>query len=147
MPVTAEQVATLRAYLVGDRARYEQLYEQLEKGSLSGYLALIDAAFFKAADRRFAKGSTNADIIEFVGTIRSRSDGLSEKVDPLAAERLIKAVLGDGSIDDLDDRIRFGTEIVLLAGLIIDGHLDDAGLDRFLVESRSLADEWLRADE
>lgn len=32
---------------------------------------------------------------------------------------------------------------ILLAGLIADEQLDDAGLDAFLSEARKLADKWL----
>jgi hypothetical protein len=146
MEVTADQVAAMRAFLAGDLEEHKQLYDRLDKTSKTAYLALIEAAFLKAADRRFAKDGSPDDLIEFVGTIRSRSERLGENIDPLVAERLIRAALGEESVDDLDDAIRFGTEVVLLAGLIFDRDLDDAGLDQFLAESRTLADEWLRAD-
>lgn len=142
MAVTADQVATLRADLAGDFNQYDRLYESLDhEAARMTYAALIEAAFFEAVDQRFAKDGTVANVIEYVADIRARSDRLSE-IDSHAAERLIRACLGDGSVDDLDDKTRFGTEIVLLAGLIVDEHLDDAGLDEFLGEARKLADRW-----
>jgi hypothetical protein len=36
------------------------------------------------------------------------------------------------------------TQIVLLAALVADEHLDDAGLDAFLASSRELADQLMR---
>src|SRR4051794_8988428 len=95
--LTDDQVATLRAYLAGDFDQYERLYERLDRqAARTTYLALIDAAFFEAVDRRFAKNGTRADVIEFVADVRARSDNLGE-IDALTAERLIRAVLGDGS--------------------------------------------------
>ncbi len=140
--VTADQVAALRAYLAGDFSQYDRLFERLDReAAKTTYAALIDAAFFEAVDRRFAKDGTVADVIEFVADIRSRSNRLSD-IDARAGERLIRAALGDGSAEDIDDQTRFGTEIVLLAGLIVDERLDDAGLDRFLADARKLADSW-----
>jgi hypothetical protein len=105
-------------------------------------MALIEAACFEAIDRRFAKTGTPASVVEFVGDVRSRSESAGEQLDPLVAEQLIRAVLGEGSIDDLDDKTRFGTETILLAALIADERLDDAGLDDFLAHARKLADRW-----
>jgi hypothetical protein len=145
MPVTDDQTSTLRALLAGDFEEHKRLRERLDRdGARAGYLALLEAACFEAIDRRFAQqGSATADVIEFVGSARARSDEIEDQLDPHAAERLIRAVLGDGSIDEMDDKTRFGTEIVLLGVLIADEHLDNAGLNDFLAEARKLANEWI----
>lgn len=41
-------------------------------------------------------------------------------------------MLGDGSIDDMDDKTRFATELVLLGVLAADEHLDGVRLDEFM---------------
>lgn len=78
MAVTEGQVATLRAQLAGDFEDYERQWARLDKeAATAGYTALIAAGFFEAVDRRFVKNSTiadTADIIEFVGDVRTRSD-------------------------------------------------------------------------
>ncbi|MCW2860722.1 MAG: hypothetical protein JWP48_2430 [Actinoallomurus sp.] len=141
MPVTDESIATLRALLAGESNEYERLYAQLDPiAKRTAYLALIDVAFFKAVHRRFGAGRTASEVIEFVGDVRGRSDKLEEQVDPRVAERLIGAALGDVSIDDIDDKVRFSTELMVLAVLISDEQLDTAGLDSFLDEARKLAD-------
>src|SRR4051812_2519992 len=115
MLVTDECVATMNALLAGKSGEYEQLYGQLDPAiKRTAYPALIDAAFFEAVDRRFNEDDASA-VIEFVGDVRSRSDDFEKQIDPRVAERLIRAVLGHGSIDDIDDGVRFSTELMLLA--------------------------------
>jgi hypothetical protein len=144
MAVTADQVATLRAFLARDFDQYGRLYEQLDPAAAkSGYTALIAAAFVKAVDRRFDTDSTNADVIEFVGKARAQFDEKGDEIDPRAAERMIRAVYTDEEIDDLDTETLVGNQIILLTALIADEGLDDAGLDAFLAEARKLADEWI----
>src|SRR5689334_10098109 len=132
MTVTQEQVATLRAHLAGDFDEYNRLWAKLDRKSAdSGYITLIAAAFFEAVDRRFAKSATNSDIIEFVGSVRSRFDETGKDVDANAAETLIRAALGNDSGAELDDDTVVSTQITVLTALILDEHLDDAGLDQF----------------
>jgi hypothetical protein len=139
--VTDQAVATLRAQLAGDFAEHKQLLGQLEgTGGLDGYMALVAAGFFEAVDRRFGKGTTPADVIEFVGDVRSRFDGADDEIDPGAAERLILRVLGQGSVGDLDGATIRRLQRLLLPVLVADEQLDDAGLDEFLTSARKLAD-------
>ena len=83
-------------------------------------------------------------MIEFVGAVRSVSDGLSEKIDPRTAERLIQSVFTFEKVADVSQEIRFRLQFLLVAALVVDEHLDDTGLDEFITESRKLADGWLR---
>lgn len=109
----------------------------------SGYTALVAGAFCEAAERRFGTDFQLADVITFVGDVRARSERLARELDPDVAERVIRAALGDGSVRDLSDAALGGAQLVLLAGLIADEQLDDAGLDAFLVDARKLADQLM----
>lgn len=143
MTVTDEQVATLRAQLAGDVEKHERLLEQLDRvAAATGYSALIAAGLFEAAYRRFAKNGTVADVVEFVADVRTRSEDVARDLDPVVAERVIRAALGDGRLDDLDDRTVISAQVILLAGLIGDEQLDEAGLDAFMAEVRATAEEW-----
>jgi hypothetical protein len=144
MAVTDQQVATLRGQLAGQADEHKRLLRQLD-WSTEGvpYAALVDAAFFKAVDRRFRQGTTTADIVEYVGDVRSRFDEAAQAIDPQTGERVILKVLGHGSAADLDPKTAFRARHFLLAALIADEQLDDAGLDEFLGEARKLADQWL----
>lgn len=145
MAVTDKQVATLRAQLAGRLDEHQRLFRQLDwRGEGAAYTALIDAAFFEAADRRFGDGNaTEDDVIAYVADVRSRTKKASEAIGPETAERLILKVLGQGSIQDLDARAAMTAKQYLLAALVIDEQLDDAGMDAFLAQARKLADQWL----
>ena len=138
MPVTDQQVAAMRAYLKGDAELHHQLYSQLSRDEArTSYMALLTAAFIEAVDRRFAKAGAPSDVVSFVADVRSRSDRLGEQIDPQAAELLIRAALTGGSVDDLDGETLGLLYVVLLAALVSDEQLDDAGLDDFLGEAAS----------
>jgi hypothetical protein len=140
MAVTEQDVAALRAQLAGDFAGHKRLLGQLEETEgFAGYMALVAAGFFEAVDRRFGAGTTPADVIEFVGDIRSRFDGADHEIDPRAAERLILRVLGQGSVTDLDGASIRRLQRLLLPLLVADEQLDGAGLEEFLTRARKLA--------
>jgi hypothetical protein len=144
MAVTADQVATLRAFLARDFEQYEGLYERLDReAAKTGYTALIAAAFVEAVERRFTVNSENAEVVEFVGATRARFDEDGDQIDPSAAERMIRAVYTDEEIDDLDTDTVVGTQVILLAALIADEGFEDAELDEFLTKARKLADQWI----
>jgi hypothetical protein len=144
VPVTDDQVAALRALLAGDLERHKLLYAQLGLDqALAGYTALVTGAFSEAVERRFGANYRPADVITFVGDVRSRSDRIAESLDPSAAERIIRAVFGDGSVKDLRDVTVVSAQMVLLGALITDEQLDDAGLDAFLTDARTLADRLM----
>jgi alkylhydroperoxidase family enzyme len=145
MAVTDEQMAALRAYLAGDFETHTRLRSQLDReAAATSYSALISAAFCVAVLRRFSQDHGVAVVIDFVSTVRSQSEWLSDNIDPRVAERLIQSVFTYEKVSDINQEIRFGTQIVLLAALIADEHLDGPGLDEFMTESRKLADGWLR---
>jgi len=143
MPVTDEQEATLHAQLAGRFDEHERLLDALDPGTArTGYSALVSAAFAVAADERFPEGTPAAEIIEYVGNVRSRGENIA-RTDPRIAERVMLAVTSDEEIDDIDPRVSFETQLVLLAALIADAHLDETGLNAFMGKARKLADSWL----
>jgi len=146
MRVTDDQVATLRAQLAGDLDEHRRRLRGLDrKAAATGYSALIGAAFFEAVDRRFAGRATEADVIEYVGDVRARGREIAMRLDPRVAERLILLCLGeDVPVDDIAPGERIAAQIVLLAAVVADADFDDAELDAFLADVRSIADRWIR---
>ncbi len=145
MAVTDEQVAALRALLTGNVTENRSLLARFDRDSDgAGYSALVNAAFFEAADRRFGKGSTPTDVIEYVADVRSRSSDIAEKMDPNTGERLIRKVLAGESTDDIDSRASATAKLFLLAALMADENFGSAELDQFLARVRKMADYLLR---
>lgn len=141
--VTDDHVAAMRTFLKGDIEGHNRMFKSLDRESAkAGYLPLLAAAFFAAAERRFAKGGTKTDVVAFVGNVRVRSEALAE-INPHTAERLILAVFTDENIDDVEDETKGELYPILLAGLIIDEQLTDSDLDAFLEDARKLAEELI----
>ena len=144
VPVTDQQLAALRAYLVGDWDLYRELFGQLARREAGKeYSALITAAFAEAAERYFRRNYTQGDIVAFVGHARARSERAAGALEPEVAERVINAVLGDTTTRDLDRKAVVGTQVVLLAALIAEENLDSTALGRALADARNLADQIL----
>jgi predicted nucleic acid-binding protein len=144
MPVTDDQVATLRALLGDDMDRYRQLFSGLDRAEAKkGYSALVTAGFVEAVERRFGTSYQDADIVEFVASVRARSDQVAAELDPDVAERVIRVVLEDAPVDDLSRNAITGAQLLLLIGLIADAQLDSQGLDQFLASARKFADQLM----
>lgn len=145
MPVTDDEVAALRAFLSGDLDLYHQIRRGLDHSAATraSDSAPVAAAFFEAVDRRFGDSGTAADVISYVADVRARSGEVAEQVDPQAAERLIRAVMTDETIADIDTETKGRVFIVFLGALISDEQLDDDGLDAFLAQARKTADGFL----
>jgi hypothetical protein len=103
----------------------------------------VSAAFVIAAQHRFPQGASQAEVIEFAADVRSRSDKVADQVDPGTAERVLMYVFTEQTLDDIDARASWETQLALMAAIVGDEHLDDAGLDAFLAQARALADRWL----
>ncbi len=144
MPVTDQQAAALRAQLAGDLAGHKRLLAGLHgTADGRGYSALLTAAFYNAVDSRFTRESTLDEVTGFVADVRARSEGVRDALDPQTAERVVVSAFTSDDLDDLDAAELTATKMMLLAAIIADQHLDDAGLDEFIAKARALADELL----
>jgi len=144
MPVTDQQVAALRAQLAGNLAEHKRLLAGLDgKADGRGYSALLTAAFYNAVDSRFTRDSTLDEVTEFVADVRARSERIRDALDPRVAERVLISAFTNEDLSDLDAEELTRTKMFLLAGIIGDHHLDDAGLDEFMAKARAFADELL----
>lgn len=145
MAVSADQVATVRAFLSGDGETFERLNGELDrsKEGRTAYATLITATFARAVQRRFNAKTPRSEIIDYVADVRSRSDNVAAKLDPDRAERMIMTIIGDENVDDLDSNERIQVAMFLIAGLVADANFDEAELEAFLERSRSLADKLL----
>lgn len=144
MQVTDGQLAVLRAHLAGDVDEFDRLIDD-EASSGVGWNVLISAALFKAARSRFHTPD-RPEIMRFTAEMRGRLDPRAEHVDPVAAERVLMALVDDHPDDepsDIDDKTMGTVQMTLLTALVDDAQMDDDALDAFLADARTLADEWI----
>jgi hypothetical protein len=145
VPVTDEQVVTLRAFLIFDPV-YERLTRELAgTGRWQGFSELVVSAFVTAARRRFAPAWTSAQLVRFTAQIRNGLRPHGVDLDPLATEMLLRQALGDRATSNHDDTTHAQVMLYVLGELIAGEHLDRAGLDAFLAEARAQADARLAA--
>jgi hypothetical protein len=143
MPVTDQQVATLRALLGGNFEEHRKLLAELRlDADREGYSALVTAGFFEIANRRFAQGHSAADIAGFVASARATTDDAADKIDPRIAERLIRGVFEEENMHDVGGQTLIETQLLLLAALVSEARFTDSGLDAFMADSRRLAERW-----
>lgn len=149
MSVTDEQVAALRSYVAADVAEeWVSLHDQLRQdGGLDDYGTLVTAAFVTAVRRKFSPTWTLAAVIRFVASARATISEKPDLIEPRAAENLIRRALGDTVTDTADLETKTRAQLLLLVALIQDEQLDDIGLDAFLVDARTLADQISRDKE
>jgi hypothetical protein len=142
MPVTDEQVAALRSFLALNAAEAERMTRQLVAADhLNGYGELVYAAFVTAARRRFSPIWSIPDVIRFVASARAELLEDDVDIDPRTSESLIRRAIGDRVTAELDETASARAQLFLLSELIFDEQLDDAGLDTFLAQARSIADQ------
>ncbi|WP_143227382.1 hypothetical protein [Actinomadura mexicana] len=148
MPVTSDQISTLRAQLSGQVDEHRRLLRQLDpEQAKQGYAALVAAAFVVAVERRFRQGEKVAgddEVIDFIASARERSDDSAEIINPEVAEKMILTLLGRGSITGIDENTKLEHQIILLAALVGQAQFDRPELDAFIAEAHSLADEILQ---
>lgn len=145
MPITDTQVAALRAQLAGHIEEHERLLDQLDSAADNeGYATLVAMAFLEAVERRFGERPPNkAEVVEFVGNMRSRSDNVRQRLSAEVAEQAIMTVYDQASLDDLDDKTVQYAQVIITVALISDEQLADDGLDAFMAEVRSVAEQVL----
>ena len=146
MPITDDMVSTVRAYLTGDSEKFQRLNAQLDRSpsATRAYLALVTAAFVEAVEHRFTAQTPVSEVIDYVANVRSRSDGVSENLDPTAAERMIRVVFHDDvDAKGYDSKTTLGVKMLIASAIMSDEDFDSAELEAFMDRSRELATEIL----
>lgn len=144
MVISDDHIALLRAMLATDGDEYERVADRLDRTNTSGrFDVLVSAAFYEAVHRRFGRAYTTASVIHFVASARARFDSPEDDIDPVVAERLVLAALGNGSAGDMDDEAKARAQMSLLMALIFDENLNDAGLDEFMRDARMVAESTI----
>jgi hypothetical protein len=153
MPVTDKQMAALKALLSGRPEEHGLLLDEIAatEGPDAGerYSLLIGAAAFEAIEKRFIRDGkyvSRNEVVAYVASVRSRTEGAADTLHPRLTERIILAALDQENIDDIDTETVVTTQHLLLAALVGDEQYSEEDLDAFLALVKRTADEWLEAD-
>lgn len=132
----------ITALLRQDFESYERLRRRADSRR---FVAAFTAAFAVAADWAFGHGQGASDIVRFVDGVRARLDDDGRTIDADKAERILRTIaLGEeGLLEDVDERALGEIEALLLLPLLDDAEgWDDARIDRFLADARTLVSTW-----
>lgn len=149
MPVTANQMAAIRAYLEDDFERQKTLFNSLpRKEQENDFPTLVSAAVHLALEKGMSHNVTRAQVINFVAEIRKSYFKDPDALDPVTAERLILFWAGhDDALDGISPVKSVQTQFMMLRPLVHEAGIPESGLDRFLEDVQALANEWMEANE
>jgi hypothetical protein len=112
-----------RALLTDDMDTYRRLNAGLDGEETRAFAAVVAAAFSQAANDKFGKNYTAADVIEFVAEARAQHVG-PETVSAEHAEHVIRAVLGEEElVADMSAYDRSAARTAMLIALVRDAGL------------------------
>jgi hypothetical protein len=138
MTVIDDQVAFVRAYLLGDEDAVARDWGAISASpSLAG---LTDAAFVIATRRAFAPTWTPRQVIQYVARVRVALSETTGTLDPRVAEHELRRALGDDVSPTPSDQAA-ATQLILLASLAVTLHLNAADIDDLLNQARRSADQ------
>jgi hypothetical protein len=130
--------AALRDLLDGRIRGYDRRLRGFSEPDWQRYADLLAGVFLLAVRRRFRPGQDRAPIIRFVATVRERYDHTGHDLDPVIAERLVWAALGETDpIPVTGPAVTAQTLLVL--GLLEDEGMPHAELDEFLTAAEAMA--------
>ena len=152
MHVTSEYVAALRSCLTGE-GDFMDLTDRLQARdggdrSARTFFTLAGAALRCAARRRLPDGYTDAEVVRLVGHARARLGEEGYEIDPLAAEAILRGVLGDTAATAHLEGLAMGAAMFpLLFELLEQEGITADRVDGFLAEVLPLAEAWLAREQ
>ncbi|MEU8285909.1 hypothetical protein AB0C01_16400 [Micromonospora sp. NPDC048905] len=132
--------AALRGLLSGRLRGHDRRLSRFAESDWRRYADLLAGALLVAVRRRFVAGQDRSPVIRFVASARERYDATGRDVDPVLAEALVWAALGERPPVP-HDAAAIVARTVLLLGLLEDEGLTDRELDDVLVAAAHAADD------
>lgn len=131
-PAIDRSVLIIRALLADDMDTLRPLHTGLNDDDSRVFAALLAAVFFKAANDKFGKDYTVADVIEFVAEARAQYVG-PETISAEDAEHVIRAALGEENLtNNMSAYARGQAQTVMLVALVRDARLPADEIDALL---------------
>ncbi|MEU4401472.1 hypothetical protein [Micromonospora orduensis] len=123
--------AALRSLLAGRLRGHERRLRRFTEADWLRYADLLAGVLLVAVRRRLVAGQDRAPVIRFVASARERYDVTGHDVDPVLAEALVWAALGERPPVP-DGAAATVARTVLLLGLLEDEGLTDSERDGVL---------------
>ncbi|WUH98556.1 hypothetical protein OHR68_34400 [Spirillospora sp. NBC_00431] len=142
--VRDEHILALRLFLLGDPEWLKPLKHPESDGV--AYTLMVYSAFAVAVRRKFPPTFTFTQIVRYVANLRISVMTDPHEIDPRVIENLIRAALGDASVDKEPKpatETAVAAELVILEDLLPESVPDEASLEEFLEESAAFARGWL----
>jgi hypothetical protein len=130
--------AALHDLIDGQVRQHDRRLRRFTEPDWQRYADLLSGAFLLAVRRRFRAGQDRAPIIRFVATVRERFDHTGHDLDPVIAERLVWAALGEADAVPISGPA-VAAQTLLVLGLLEDEGMPQAELDEFLDAADTLA--------
>jgi len=131
-PAIDSSISALRALLIDDMDTFRRLHGQQNMDERRAFAAVLTAAFNEAATDKFGTQASASDVIEFVADARARHVG-PEAISAEAAERVIRAALGEDDLIDSMDASTFGAaQIAMLIALVHEDGFSGEDIDALL---------------
>ncbi|WP_146877432.1 hypothetical protein [Actinomadura madurae] len=143
--ITERHTTALRSFIVEGPESWQARYEEdLAGESGAGFSLLLYLTLATALRRKFAPEYSTGQVVRYVADLRVSLEGNAQTLDPRLTEIVIRAALGDESIEDfppymVDSSTIIRTELLLLVALIAEERLDDEQLDKLIIESAGSA--------
>ncbi|MGW0216056.1 hypothetical protein ACWDXH_16845 [Micromonospora chokoriensis] len=131
--------AALRELLAGRLRGHERRLRRFTERDWRRYGDLLAGALRVAVRRRFVAGQDRAPVIRFVASVRERYDAGGHDVDPVLAEALVWAALGERPPVP-SSAAAVVARTVLLLGLLEDEGVTDSERDEILAAATQAAD-------
>lgn len=132
----SDSVDALGAFLRHDFATYEQLTASADPKAIG---VMFSAAAFVAVDEYFSGEPAPgvSDVLKFVADVRAQFDSTGDDLDPLTAERFIRAIVfeNEGLIDGLDGGAIGRVQPAIIATITYGW--EEARINQFLSEVRA----------
>lgn len=143
MASEVEYKEVLRALLLGDNDRADQLKARMGDSQYEGASELISAAFCVAVEQRFKDDSSPEAVRVFMDEARQNFANASPPLKPLVAEALIRGVLGEEHLlDEVDPDDYVGTQMPIARKIIAESPILQTRIDDLLSDAEKIADHW-----
>ncbi|MGH3251804.1 MAG: hypothetical protein ACRDOI_37110 [Trebonia sp.] len=131
-PAINKSACRIRALLTDDIDTFRRLNAGRGGDETRAFATMLAAAFYTAANDKFGKDHTTADVIEFVAEARAWYIG-PETVSAEDAERVIRAVLGEEDLTNGMSAYALGAaQTVMLVAIVRVAGFSPAKMDALL---------------